>query len=91
MISFGIECACSLGQRVCLENCPTSFPAVVVTEYRDHTGPHLGLCKCFKIFIVIRFFRLLIRLGWKHLLLLTVLQKNFFLLLKSIPFKEILS
>lgn len=52
MISFGIECGCSLGQSVSLENCPTSFPAVVVIEYRDHTGPHLGLCKCFKILLL---------------------------------------
>ncbi|KAM7322458.1 hypothetical protein ACRRTK_017963 [Alexandromys fortis] len=36
-----------LGQSGCLENCPTPFPAVVVTEHRGHTGPHLGLCKRF--------------------------------------------
>lgn len=78
MISFGIECGCSLGHSVSFENCPTSIPAVVVTDHRDHTGPHLGLCKCFKNSIVMRFVCLLIRLGWKHLLLLTVLQKRIF-------------
>lgn len=72
-ISFGTECACSMGQNLSLKNCPISSPGVVFINYCDYTDPQLGLCKCPKNSFLMRFVHSVIKLGWGHLLLLTVI------------------